>query len=53
MEDQLEKQPVGKFWVLFALSVIVQLIFLIWIREYFWIVLPWVIMSFSKAMRII
>jgi hypothetical protein len=48
-----KSQPVGKYWVIFIISAIVQLIFLIWIREYFWLVLPWLLTSFSKAMRLI
>ncbi|MEO8721167.1 MAG: hypothetical protein ABI372_08680 [Ginsengibacter sp.] len=46
-------QPVRKYWIVFIISAILQLIFLIWIREYFWLVLPWVLTSFSKAMRLI
>lgn len=53
MENKLERESIRKYWVFFALSAIVQIIFLIWIREYFWIVLPWVVTSFSKALRII
>ncbi len=46
-------QPVKKYWILFILSVIIQLVFLIWIREYFWIVLPFVLTTFCKSIRII
>lgn len=46
-------QPVGKYWLLFVVSMIVQIVFLIWIREYFWLILPWVLTSFCKAMRLI
>lgn len=53
MEKDLERESVGKYWVFFFLSLIVQLVFLIWIREYFWIVLPFVLTSFCKAIRII
>lgn len=53
MENKLEKESVAKYWVAFVISAIVQLVFLIWIREYFWIVLPWLLTSFSKAIRII
>ncbi|MGN6193551.1 MAG: hypothetical protein ACTHOB_01335 [Ginsengibacter sp.] len=48
-----ETQPVGKYWIAFIISAIVQLVFLIWIREYFWLILPWVLTTFSKAMRLI
>jgi hypothetical protein len=50
MEDT---KPVGVWWIMFAITAIVQIIFLIWIREYFWIILPWWITAFSKAMRLI
>lgn len=53
MDNNLEKESVAKYWLAFFLSAIVQLVFLIWIREYFWVVLPWVLTFFSKAMRII
>jgi len=46
-------QSVRKYWIAFVIAAIVQLIFLIWIREYFWLILPWVLTSFSKAMRLI
>lgn len=48
-----EEQPVGKWWIMFVISAIVQVIFLIWVREYFWMILPWWITAFSKAMRLI
>ncbi len=53
MENNLERESVAKYWVFFVLSVIVQLIFLIWIREYFWVVLPFLLTSFCKSIRII
>ncbi|MEO8855149.1 MAG: hypothetical protein ABI359_15305 [Ginsengibacter sp.] len=46
------QQPVGKYWIGFVISAIVQVIFLIWIREYFWMILPWWLTFFSKAMRL-
>ncbi|MEO8820394.1 MAG: hypothetical protein ABI374_06120 [Ginsengibacter sp.] len=48
-----ELPPVGKYWIMFVISAIVQIIFLIWIREYFWMVLPWWITGLGKAMRLI
>lgn len=53
MEQNIEKESVSKYWIVFAIAVIVQLVFLIWIREYFWLILPWVLTSFCKGMRII
>ncbi|MGN6248411.1 MAG: hypothetical protein ACTHNG_08640 [Ginsengibacter sp.] len=48
-----ETKPVGMWWLMFVISAIVQIIFLIWIREYFWMILPWWLTAFSKAMRLI
>jgi hypothetical protein len=52
-KSQDNAQPVGKYWIIFAISMIVQIVFFVWIREYFWLILPWILTSFSKAMRII
>ncbi|MGN6532693.1 MAG: hypothetical protein ACTHK0_13195 [Ginsengibacter sp.] len=46
-------QPVGKYWIAFVISAIVQIVFLIWFREYFWLILPWWLTFFCKAMRLI
>lgn len=46
-------QSVRKYWILFIIFTIIQLVFLIWIREYFWIVLPFVLTTFCKGMRLI
>lgn len=46
-------QSVRKYWIIFTISVIVQLVFLIWIREYFWLILPFLLTSFCKGMRLI
>jgi len=53
MDNTQDKSPVGKYWIMFVISAIVQLIFLIWIREFFWLVLPWLLTTFCKAMRLI
>ena len=53
MDNTQDKSPVGKYWIMFAISVLVQIIFFIWIREYFWLILPWVLTTFSKGMRFI
>lgn len=53
MEKNLEKESVRKYWIIFVISAILQLVFLIWIREYFWIILPFILTSFCKAIRII
>lgn len=46
-------QPVGKYWIAFVISVIVQIVFLIWFRQYFWLILPWWLTFFCKGMRLI
>jgi hypothetical protein len=46
-------QPVTQYWIMFFISSIIIILFLIFIREYFWLILPWVVTSFCKAMRII
>ncbi|HXS58461.1 MAG TPA: hypothetical protein VN726_20170 [Hanamia sp.] len=46
-------QPVRQYWIMFFISSIIIILFLIFIREYFWLILPWVLTSFCKAMRII
>ncbi len=46
-------QSVRQYWIMFFISLIAIILFLIFIREYFWLVLPWVLTSFCKALRII
>lgn len=53
MEQEVQKESVTEYWVVFVIAAIVQIIFLIWLREYFWIIMPWVLTSFFKAIRII
>ncbi len=48
-----ETQPVGLYWIAFCISTIVLILFLVFIREFFWMVLPFFFTSFCKAMRII
>ena len=45
-------QSVRKYWIMFIISMIIQIIFLIWIREYFWLILPFVLTTFCKGLRI-
>lgn len=46
-------QSVRKYWILFVIFAIIQIVFLIWIREYFWLVLPFILTTFCKGMRLI
>ena len=46
-------ESVRKYWIIFVIAAIIQLVFLIWIREYFWMVLPFLLTSFCKGMRLI
>ncbi|MDQ6843084.1 MAG: hypothetical protein M3Z92_01845 [Bacteroidota bacterium] len=48
-----ETQSVGKYWIAFFISAIVLILMLVFIREYFWMSLPFVFTTFTKAMRII
>jgi len=47
------RESVGLYWVLFIISAIVIVLLLIFIRPYFWMALPFVVTTFSKALRII
>ncbi|MEO8569865.1 MAG: hypothetical protein ABI419_12030 [Ginsengibacter sp.] len=48
-----DSQSVSKYWVSFFISAIAIILMLVFVREYFWIVLPFVVTTFGKAMRII
>lgn len=48
-----DSQSVTKYWLYFFISAIVIILLLVFVREYFWIALPFVVTSFSKALRII
>ncbi len=48
-----ESQSVSKYWIFFFISSIVLILMLVFVREYFWTVLPFVFTAFGKAMRII
>ncbi|MEO8412061.1 MAG: hypothetical protein ABI472_00310 [Ginsengibacter sp.] len=47
-----ETQSVAKYWVSFFISAIGIILMLVFIREYFWMALPFVVTTFSKALRI-
>ena len=46
-------KPVGMYWMFFFISSIIIILMLVFIREYFWMALPFVLTAFCKAMRII
>jgi hypothetical protein len=48
-----ETKSTGIYWIFFFLSVIFLIFMLVFDREYFWVALPFVITSFSKAVNII
>ncbi len=48
-----DSQSVGKYWISFFISAIALILLLVFVREYFWVVLPFVFTTFGKAMRII
>ncbi|MEO6188371.1 MAG: hypothetical protein ABIO82_03615 [Ginsengibacter sp.] len=48
-----ETQPVGMYWIAFIISTIALILVLFFLRQYFWMILPFFFTSFGKAMRII
>jgi hypothetical protein len=48
-----ETQSTGKNGIFFFLSAIFLVFMLVYVREYFWIALPFVLTSFCKAIKII
>ncbi|HVZ96931.1 MAG TPA: hypothetical protein VG847_08660 [Chitinophagaceae bacterium] len=40
------------YWVYFFLSAVGIILMLVYVRQYFWLVLPWVCTSLAKALRI-
>lgn len=48
-----ESQSVIKYWIAFFISAIAIILMIVYVREYFWVVLPFVVTSFSKALKII
>lgn len=43
----------SKYWLWFAISTVVIICMLIWVRPYFWLALPFVVTSFAKALNLI
>ncbi len=48
-----EAKSLGKYWMMFFISTIALIIMLVFVREYFWVVLPFFFTSFCAAMDII
>ncbi len=46
------KPNTGKHWVFFTIWTIIMILLLVYLRQYFWLALPGVCTSFSKAMNI-
>lgn len=42
-----------KYWMLFALWVIIFIILFVFVRQFFWMALPGVVTYFSKAMNLL
>ncbi|HEY5408324.1 MAG TPA: hypothetical protein VIJ92_14615 [Ginsengibacter sp.] len=47
-----ESQSTGIYWLYFFLSAIGIILMLVFVREYFWMALPFVVTTFAKALRI-
>jgi hypothetical protein len=45
-------KPTGKYWMLFFISSAIMILMLIFLREYFWLALPFVTLYFAKALNI-
>ncbi|MCY7421387.1 MAG: hypothetical protein LH478_06540 [Chitinophagaceae bacterium] len=43
----------GKYWLYFFISLIALILMIIFYRQFFWVVLPFVITSFGLAMDIV
>ena len=48
-----DSQSVLKYWISFFISAIGIILMIVYVREYFWMLLPFVVTSFSKALKII
>lgn len=49
----MEKKDTKKYWIGFALSMVLIIAMLMWVRAYFWLALPLVCTMFVKAMNLI
>jgi len=47
-----ESQSTAPYWLYFFISAIAIILMLIFVREYFWMALPFVVTSFAKAVKI-
>jgi hypothetical protein len=48
-----DRQSVTKYWIYFFISSVAIILMLVFVREYFWIALPFVVTSFGKALRLV
>jgi len=48
-----ETQSTLKYWIYFLISAVGIILMLVYVREYFWMVLPFVVTTFGKALKII
>jgi predicted RND superfamily exporter protein len=50
--DMETTKSTGKYWMYFFISLVVMILMIIFYREFFWVVLPFVVTSFALAMDI-
>ena len=48
-----QKTPASKYWLYFFISIVAIIVMLIWVRPFFWVVLPFVVTFFAKALNLI
>jgi len=47
-----DTKSTAAYWIMFFISAIGIILMLVFVRPYFWMALPFVLTSFSKALRI-
>lgn len=48
-----KKESTGKYWLLFLVSTAILIFMLIFVNQWFWVVLPFSLTSLVKAFRVI
>lgn len=48
-----KQKSTSKYWFYFAVSMLVIIAMLIWVRPFFWLALPFVVTFFAKALNLI
>ncbi len=48
-----KKESTGKYWLLFLVSTAILIFMMIFVNEWFWVVLPFSLTSLVKGLRVI